>query len=62
MIETWANKSDPNYKRKLDNVQEKYARVKKDVFTDERKIEQRKQGFTKARTKLKKNLLGEFAD
>ena len=35
-------------------VEEELKKVKKDVFTDERKIEQRKMGFHKAKVNLKK--------
>jgi len=35
-------------------------KTRKEVFTDERKIEQRKQGFKKAKTNLKKTQLSEF--
>lgn len=35
-------------------------RVKKEVFTDERKIEQRKQGFSNVKKNMKKQQLDEF--
>lgn len=36
-------------KKKIEKLQEELLRTKKNVFTDERKIEQRKMGFTKAK-------------
>jgi len=41
-------------------MEEEFMKVKKEVFTDERKIEQRKMGFTKAKTNIKKTQLSEF--
>jgi len=47
-------------KEEVNKIREELERAKKEVFTDERKIDQRKQGFTKARTNLKKTQLSEF--
>lgn len=55
-------KSNPSVNKQLETLQEEYKSTKKQVFTDERKIEQRKQGFTKAKTNLRKNQLSEFAN
>jgi len=35
-------------------MEEEFHKIKKEVFTDERKIEQRKMGFNKAKINLKK--------
>ena len=40
--------------RQAQRFEEELKKVKKDVFTDERKIEQRKMGFHKAKVNLKK--------
>lgn len=41
-------------------IQEELKKAKQDVFTDERKIEQRKMGFKRAKTDIKKTQLSEF--
>lgn len=57
-------KSQPDSKsdavKKLTKMQDEFKMVKKEVFTDERKIEQRKQGFQKAKLNIKKTQMSEF--
>lgn len=55
-------RSNPSVNKQLESLQDEYKSTKKQVFTDERKIDQRKQGFSKAKINMKKNQLSEFAN
>ena len=46
--------------KKISRMQEELQKAKKDVFTDERKIAQRKQGFLQAKTNIRKAMSSEF--
>lgn len=42
------------------DIQNQIKRVKRAVFTDERRVDERKRGFEKAKTSNKKTALSEF--
>ena len=42
------------------SIQEQIYKVKKAVFTDERRVDERRRGFEKAKNNVKKTALSEF--
>lgn len=52
---------DPEARKKLKKMEEEFSKVRKEVFTDERKIEQRKEGFKRAKSNIKQTFQSEFA-
>jgi len=55
------NQDDLQSSRRIARLQDDLSKAKKDVFTDERKIEQRKAGFLKAKTNIRKAMISEFS-
>ena len=44
----------------MSQIRDRMDRVKKAVYTDERRVDERKRGFEKARINIKKTALSEF--